>query len=107
MPIIRVDYDGEQIQTSQVVSICEAIRGIVSEVTGIEDVFVYGNDSQIKIKVAPIEVFVEMSDYKITDLDELMMTIKNRVGEWKVQNSFATPINLTIIPMRWKVEVGI
>lgn len=107
MPIIRVDFDGKQVQASQVEVVSEAVRSIISEVTHIEDVFVYGNDSQIKIKVAPIEIFVEMSDYKINNLDELMGQVKGRVVEWKVQNNFTIPINLTIIPMRWKVEVGI
>ncbi|MBP9686477.1 MAG: hypothetical protein KBD66_01605 [Candidatus Doudnabacteria bacterium] len=107
MPILRVDYDGKQIKSSQVEIISEAVRNIVAEVTGIEDVFVYGNDSQIKIKVAPIEMFVEMSDYKIKDIDELMSAIKVRVVEWKTQNNFTVSINLTIIPMHWKVEVGI
>lgn len=107
MPIIRVDYDSDQATFDQVHALSAAVRDIVSEVTGIEDVFVYGNDSKIKIKVAPIEIFVEMSDHKINNLDELMAKVKARVTEWKTQNGFTVPINLTIIPMHWKVEVGI
>lgn len=107
MPIIRVDYDNEQIKSDEITRMPKAIRDIVSEVTAIEDVFVYANSSEIKIKVAPIEVFVEMSAHKIPDLDDLMEKIKTRVSEWKIKNDFKTPINLSIIPMPWKIEIGI
>lgn len=67
----------------------------------------YGNSSQIKVKIAPIEIFVEMSAPKIKDLDKLTGDIKNRIIEWKKETNFGYPINLTIIPMSWKIEVGI
>jgi hypothetical protein len=70
-------------------------------------VFVYANKAQIKVKIAPIEIFVEMSAHKITDLDELFSEIKSNLSEWKKTNNFSHPINLTLIPMNWKIEIGI
>jgi predicted nucleotide-binding protein (sugar kinase/HSP70/actin superfamily) len=107
MPIIRIDYDNEQIRNEEVIRLSHAVREIVSEVTNIEDVFVYANSSEIKIKVAPVEIFIEMSSHKIKDLDELMENIKRPVQEWKKVNDFKIPVNLSIIPMPWKIEIGI
>jgi molybdopterin synthase catalytic subunit len=107
MPIIRIDYDNEQIGSDEIRKVSSAIRDIVSEVTGIEDVFVYGNSSEIKIKVAPVEIFVEMSAHKIKDIDGLMEDLKSRLSAWKKETGIETPLNLSIIPMPWKIEIAI
>ena len=52
MPVIRIDYDNEKISDKDVLALSDAIQGIVSGVTKIEDVFVYANSSQIKVKIA-------------------------------------------------------
>jgi molybdopterin synthase catalytic subunit len=105
MPLIRIEYDN--VPESEIKNLSESVRDIVSKVTGIEDVFVYANSSQIKVKVAPIEVFVEMSAHKISNIDELVGKIKNEISIWKKSSGFEYPINLSLIPMPWKVEVGI
>ena len=107
MPLIRVEYDDSKVSKDEATILSEAIQKIVSDVTQIDDVFVYGNSAQIKIKVAPIEIFVEMSDYKIKDLDELTNSIKEALSKWKAENNYLHPINLSLIPMHWKVEVNI
>ena len=107
MPIIRIDFDNEQIGSEDITRVSHAIRDIVSEVTGIEDVFVYGNSSEIKIKVAPVEIFVEMSAHKIKDLNELTAQIVERLSKWKIENHFTTSLNLSVIPMPWKIEIDI
>ena len=61
----------------------------------------------MKIEVAPIEIFVEMSAHKIENVDELMRVIKEQLSLWKRQNKFPAPINLTLIPMLWKVDIDI
>lgn len=107
MPIIRIDYDNEQIGKDEIQKVSSAIRDIVSEVTGIEDVFVYGNSSEIKLKVAPVEIFIEMSAHKIKDIDALMEELKNRLSAWKKESGIEIPLNLSIIPMPWKIEIAI
>lgn len=107
MPVITIEYDDSKLEDSQVVELSEATQKIVSEVTDIKDVFVYANTARIKVQIAPIEIFVQMSDFKIKDLDELTGKIKTRLITWKEETQFKHPINLTVIPMHWKVEVGI
>lgn len=107
MPTIRIDFDNEKVSEKDILVLSQAIQKIVSEITAIEDVFVYANSSQIKVKVAPIEVFVQMSAHKIKDADSLFNEIKAKISEWKKEQQFSYPINLTLMPMTWKFEVGI
>ena len=107
MPVIRIDYDNNKVEEKDILVLSEAMQKIVSESTKIEDVFVYANSSRIKVKVAPIEIFVEMSAHKIKNLDELMNDIKSRLSQWKQELGFQYLINLTITPMPWKIEIGI
>ena len=48
-----------------------------------------------------------MSAHKIENEDKLMNEIKSKLSDWKKKNSFQHPINLTLIPMQWKIEIGI
>lgn len=107
MPIIRIDWDNEKLKNDEILTLSSAIQKIVSETTGIEDVFVYANSSQVKVKIAPIEIFVEMSAHKIKNEDDLIGAFKSKLSEWKKNNDFHHPINLTLIPMNWKIKVGI
>lgn len=107
MPIVKIQYDDAKVEKSDIQNLSNAIQKIVVEATGIEDVFVYGNSSEIKIKIAPIEIFVEMSAHKIKDEDLLIKDIKERLSAWKKENTFPHSINLTLIPMNWKIEIGI
>jgi hypothetical protein len=107
MPLIRLEYDDGKVSDADILSLSKAVRDIVSTTTEIADVFVYANSAKIKVQVAPVEIFVEMSDHKIKDEDELVSVIKEQLSLWKKTSGFPAPINLTLIPMRWKVEVGI
>lgn len=107
MPVIHLEYDDSKLSDAEVLALSEGVRDIVSEVTAIEDVFVYANSARVKVQIAPIEIFVELSANKITDLDELMLEIKTRIQRWKTENNFLLPINLTLTPMQWKIEVDI
>lgn len=107
MPLIKLEFDDTKVPAEKIQVLSEAVRKIVSETTGIEDVFVYANSAQIKVQIAPIEIFVEMSAHKIADADSLIKDIKSRIATWKQENTFEYPINLTLIPMQWKIEIGI
>ena len=107
MPVIRIDYDDAKVEKDDVTTLSNAIQKIVSDATHIEDVFVYANSSQIKIKIAPIEIFIQMSAHKIKDEDALVNEIKLKLSDWKKKNSFKHSINMTFIPMNWKIEIGI
>ena len=107
MPVIRIDYDNEKVNDEDVLALSNATQKIVSETTKIEDVFVYANSSHIKVKIAPIEIFIQMSEHKITDEDKLVSDIKSELQKWKKENKFQYLINFTFIPMQWKIEIGI
>lgn len=107
MPVINIEYDNKKLGKNEIVQLSKAIQKIVSETTKIEDVFVYANSSQIKVKIAPIEIFVQMSAHKIKDVDKLVNEIKSKLFDWKKKNTFHHLINLTFIPMNWKIEIGI
>jgi len=51
--------------------LCNAVQKIVSEITGIEDTFIYANIPHIKVNVAPVEVYVQLSASKIENVDKL------------------------------------
>ncbi len=107
MPTIRIDWDDEKLSRDEVMDLSEAIQKIVAEVTGIEDTFVYANSAQVKVKIAPVEILVELDKKAIKDEDQLIKQIRSKLAEWKQQHGFKHPINLTLIPMDWKVEIGI
>ena len=107
MPMITIQYDDGKVSDDEISELATEIQKIVSKITKIEDVFVYGNSAKVKVKIAPIEIFVKMSDFKIKDLDALTAQIKAELIDWKNKTGFRRPINLTVIPMHWKVEVEI
>jgi hypothetical protein len=107
MPTIRIDYDDGKLKDENVLALSHAVQKIVQDITGIEDTFVYANSPHIKVKVAPIEVYVQLSAHKIKDVDELFGQIKERLSAWKKESNFAFPINLTLMPMQWKFDIDI
>ena len=105
--MIHVEYDDSKVLEDDIRNLSKAVRDIVSDTTEIKDVFVYANSAKIKIQVAPVEIFIRMTAKKIKDVDTLITEIKEKLAKWKVSNNFEYPINLTLIPMNWKVEIGI
>ena len=107
MPMIKIQYDKKTVDQSNAETLSNAIQKIVADTTKIEDVFVYTNSAEINVKVAPIEIFIEMSAHKIEDEGKLIREIKSKLSTWKQQKGFTHPINLTLIPMNWSIEIGI
>jgi len=107
MPMITLEFDDHKVSDDEAQVLCEAVQQIVSRVTDIKDVFVYANSARIKVQVAPIEVFIWMSAHKIENADALIGSFKHELASWKQQSGFRYPINLSLIPMDWKVEIGI
>lgn len=107
MPLINLEYDDSVVTSEEAHGLSNAIRDIISSETDIKDVFVYGNTAEIKVQVAPIEIFVRMSAKIDQDDPKLMERIKNELQQWKTKNNFSHAINLTLIPMDWQIEIGI
>lgn len=107
MPMIHVEFNDSKVSDDDARVLCEAVRKIVIDATGIADVFVYGNSARIKVAVAPIEIFVRISDHKVSDEKALFEELKSKLHDWKVEASFPHPINLTLIPIHWQFAVDI
>jgi hypothetical protein len=107
MPTIRINYDNKKLTDEQIMTLSEAVQKMVMNITGIEDTFVYADSPHIKVKVAPIEIYVQISAQKIKDKDALFDDIKMQIHTWKQTTNFPHPINLTLMPMEWKFDVNI
>src|SRR5688500_4731577 len=107
MPVIKIAFDDKKISEADATMLSEAVNKIVSEATGINDNPVYCFSPRIRVKIAPVEIFIEMSAHKIKDIDALTGEMKSKLSEWKQSEEFEHPINLTLIPMDWKIEIGI
>jgi len=107
MPMIKIEFDDSKVSDDEIRQLSEGVQKVVSQSTGIEDVFVYANSARIKVQIAPIEIFVEMSAGKVENLNDLTTTIKDGLSAWEKDSGFTQPINLTVIPMNWKVEINI
>ena len=107
MPMINIKFDDSKVSDTDIEILSTAVQDIVTKSTGIKDVFVYADSPRIKLKVAPIEIFIEMSASEIQDKNKLFLEVKTKLSEWKKAESFSQPINLTLTPMDWKFEVDI
>ncbi len=107
MPVINLEFDNSVVNEGEAAQLSQAIRDIVSESTDIADVFVYANTAHIKIQIAPIEIFVRLSKHIAEGKPDLLTDVKNKLTDWKEREGFHYPINLTIIPMVWSMEIGI
>ena len=105
--MINIKFDDTKVADDWIVVLSNALIKIVSEATGIPEVFAYADSPKIKIGVAPIEVFIEMSASKVQDKEKLFQDIKTRLSDWKKQTSFEYPITITLTPVDWIFEVGI
>lgn len=107
MPVINIEYDGDKVSSEDMQRLCDGAHEIVSKVTEIEDVPVYAHNADFKAAVAPIEIFIRLSAHKVKDVDALTVALKQAFIAWKNENDFNHPINMTLIPMDWKIEIDI
>ncbi|MCH8519882.1 MAG: hypothetical protein LAT82_03960 [Nanoarchaeota archaeon] len=107
MPQINIEYDDSKLTQEEIITLSQEIQKIVSQATGIKDVFVYSNTAQIKVQIAPIEIFVRMSAHIMNGNNSLMEDIKLEITNWKKEAEFSHSINLTLIPMNWQIEIGL
>lgn len=105
--MITVKYDDTKVTDDEVVTLSHALKEIVAEATKIPEVFVYADSPKIKINVASLEVFIEMSANKVEDKESLFKDIIDRFARWKADSGFIHPATITLIPVDWKFEVGL
>jgi len=107
MPVIHIEYDDKTVSETDIKTLCKGVHEVTSTVTGIEDVPVYANCSRVTFAIAPIEIFIRLSAHKIKDLDSLMNELKAALSKWKVEQNYPHKINMSLIPMGWKIEIDV
>ena len=107
MPVIRIEYDPAVVTDFRARALCKAAQSAVIEATGIPETFVYGNASEIRIDIAPVEIWVEVSAHKVPDPAKTAQDIRVKLEAWKKAENFGANINLTLIPMQWQLELDI
>lgn len=107
MPTIIVKFNDKAVSDKEITDLGEATIKIAQDITGIQDSFVYADSSKIKINIAPIELYIYLSETHIPDLDDLYGRFKDAIVDWKKESGFTQPINFTLVPMKWKFEVGL
>lgn len=107
MPVVDIEFDGDKVSAEEIQLLCNGAHEVVSKITEIEDVPVYAQSAVFKAEIAPIEIFIRLSAHKIKDVDALTADLKAGFVSWKHENNFKYPINMTLIPMNWKIEIDI
>ncbi len=109
MPIIRVEYDPEKFTAEQITRLTTDVVEYTKEVTGIAEVYAWANASQIRIGIDPVDIIIEMSAHKVPQDDASLLSkpLVAKIKQWKVDHNVTEPINLTIIPVQWQLEIGI
>lgn len=107
MPVINIEFDNDKVSAEDMQLLCNGAHEVVSKVTDIEDVPVYAHAADFKAEIAPIEIFIRLSAHKIKDADAITADLKQAFVSWKHDNNFSHPINMTLIPMNWKIEINI
>lgn len=105
--MINIKFDDSKVNDDKISEVSNALIKIVQDATEIPEVFVYADSPRIKINIAPIEIFIEMSASKVPNKEELFEKIRNELSKWKKENNFEYPITITLTPVDWKFEVGI
>lgn len=109
MPVIRVEYDPDKITQEQITKLATDVVEFTKEVTGIPEVYAWVNASQIRIGIDPIDIIAEMSAHKIPEGDPYKFSkpIAAKIKQWKSDHNFTEPINFTLVPVAWALEIGI
>lgn len=107
MPIVTIEFDKDIVSEADIQKLVEASHEVVSIVTDIKDVPVYAHSAVFKAEIAPIEIFIQLSEHKISDANELTAKLKAAFADWKQGQGFNYPINMTLIPMQWNIEIEI
>ena len=100
MPVIRVEFDDSVVNKDTAEQFCQVMRKIVTEAMAVpeNDVCLYGNKSLTKINTAPMQVWLEVSDYKVADKKKLADSIRAQIMQWKGEEQFAYQIKFMLVP---------
>ena len=108
MPMIHIEYDPAKVTKEQAKQLAEDMVKFTQKATGLPDVYGWANASQIRTAVDPVEILVELSAHLVPEGPKaLSQPLAANLKQWKVDHNFELPLNLTVVPMNWALEIGI
>ena len=110
MPTIKILFDDAKVSNEEVAELGEGLRHICLGSENLDNptfAFAYANSPEVKVNMEPIEVYILISQEMILDADKLFVEIQHKLASWKKEAGFKQQVNLTLMPMDWKIEVGI
>jgi hypothetical protein len=110
MPTIQILFDDSVVSEEQVLQLGNALRDIALGADNLHDVsfaFAYGESPKIKIGLAPLEVYIKITRWKITDEKALSAEFREKLTAWKQEVHYPHPVNILLMPMDWLIEDNI
>ncbi len=107
MPVVNIEFDNSKVSKKEIDALANAAYDVIHAVTKIDDIPVYANTAKVRVKAAPIEIWMQISDFKVKNEEEMFSDLKKGFHNWKVKAKFKHKINFTLIPIHWKVEVDV
>jgi len=111
MPVIKIDYDKSKVKETVVQKIAVELQKTAAEASKLPlaRVSVFARANQLTVNAAPIEIYVQVGSTSIPggDTKKYLGLMKKRMQAFKKAHNITTPINISIIPMNWKSEIGI
>src|SRR5687768_4935301 len=108
MPAIEIKFDESVVKEDAVMMLSGEIQKLVPEVLGREDFVV--DSSEMHVKNAPIEIYIEMKPPKVEDIDWFMKQItelKKKLSLWKKENNYPHAITVRVEPRQWKFVMSV
>lgn len=110
MPVVRIDYE-KSVSAEEIQALAAGLQPAIAEASALplEDICVYANQNGFSINAAPIEVYIHAGPGAIPDGNKEVMLarIVEEVKKLKQEKGLSTPINLSVVQMDWRFELGV
>lgn len=111
MPVVKVDYEKNQISESDIKKLVESLQEITEYVTGYEakENSIFASANQISANATPVEIYIQatFADATSEDLQSMLDRAGERIAGFKKENNIKVPINVSVVKMNWKFKIGI
>ena len=110
MSTIQILFDDSQVTNEEAEKLGVALRDIALNAENSHDVsfaFAFAESPKIKIGLAPFEVYIKVTRWKIDDEKKLLTEITEKLTKWKAENDFNHPVNILLMPMDWLIADSI
>lgn len=71
-----------------------------------DDVIAVVESPAYSVKLAAIEVFVQVNKFKHVHAESLVEHVADDVEAWRQQNTISDSVNINVIPVEWYSNIG-